>query len=188
MIPGERILEADTIELNVGRETLTLRVDNLGDKPIQVGSHTHFFEVNKELSFDRARTYGFRLDVPAGTALRFEPGEGKEVTLVAFGGARRVYGMNGLVIGDLAAEREAALGRAKDAGFAQELAALDPAGCVYTDEAGVDDALNYACGQARICRFRWHSKDYEYLPESSESLIYLAMIRLMLTRLAKSKV
>ena len=149
MIPGERILEADTIELNVGRETLTLRVDNLGDKPIQVGSHTHFFEVNKELSFDRARTYGFRLDVPAGTALRFEPGEGKEVTLVTFGGARRVYGMNGLVIGDLAAEREAALGRAKDAGFAQELAALDPAGCVYTDEAGVDDTLDYACGQAR---------------------------------------
>lgn len=117
MIPGERFLETGDVDLNAGRETRTLRVDNLGDRPVQVGSHTHFFEVNKELSFDRAEAYGFRLDVPAGTSLRFEPGEGKEVTLVAFGGARRVYGMNGLVMGDLDAAREAALGRAKAAGF-----------------------------------------------------------------------
>lgn len=117
MIPGERIVEPGEIELNAGRERVTLRVDNTGDRPVQVGSHTHFFEVNAELSFDRARAYGFRLDIPAGTALRFEPGEGKEVTFVAFGGRRRVYGMNGLVMGDLDAERENAMKRAKDAGF-----------------------------------------------------------------------
>ena len=103
--------------MNAGRERVTLRVDNLGDRPVQVGSHTHFFEVNSELSFDRAESYGLRLDIPAGTALRFEPGEGKEVTLVAFGGRRRVYGMNGLVMGDLDAERESALKKAKAVGF-----------------------------------------------------------------------
>lgn len=117
MIPGERLIEPGELELNAGRGRVTLRVDNLGDRPVQVGSHTHFFEVNAELSFDRAQAYGFRLDIPAGTALRFEPGEGKEVTLVAFGGRRRVYGMNGLVMGDLETERENALKRAKDAGF-----------------------------------------------------------------------
>lgn len=117
MIPGERMIEPGEIELNAGRERVTLRVDNTGDRPVQVGSHTHFLEVNAELSFDRARAYGFRLDIPAGTALRFEPGEGKEVTLVAVGGRRRVYGMNGLVMGDLDAGRENALKRAKDAGF-----------------------------------------------------------------------
>lgn len=117
MIPGERFLEPGDVELNAGRDTVTLRVDNLGDRPVQVGSHTHFFEVNKELAFDRAEAYGFRLDVPAGTALRFEPGEGKEVRLVAFGGTRRVYGMNGLVMGDLDEEREAAFKKARDAGY-----------------------------------------------------------------------
>ena len=117
MIPGERIVAPGELELNAGRERVTLRVDNTGDRPVQVGSHTHFLEVNAELSFDRAKSYGFRLDIPAGTALRFEPGEGKEVTLVAFGGLRRVYGMNGLVMGDLDAERENALKRAKDADF-----------------------------------------------------------------------
>lgn len=117
MIPGERFLEPGSLILNRGRDTLSLRVDNTGDRPVQVGSHTHFFEVNKALSFERARAYGFRLDIPAGTALRFEPGEGKEVALVAYGGLRRVYGMNALVMGDLNAEREAALERAKSAGF-----------------------------------------------------------------------
>lgn len=117
MIPGERFIEVGDIDLNTNREIHRLRVDNLGDRPIQVGSHTHFFEVNKALSFDRASAYGFRLDIPAGTALRFEPGEGREVNLVAFGGARRVYGMNSLVMGELSEERDAARQRARDAGF-----------------------------------------------------------------------
>ena len=117
MIPGERFLEDGVLELNAGRERVTLRVDNLGDRPVQVGSHTHFFEVNKALAFGRAQAYGFRLDIPAGTALRFEPGEGKEVTLVAYGGLRRVYGMNALVMGALDEQREAALARLQAAGF-----------------------------------------------------------------------
>jgi urease beta subunit len=89
-----------------------LRVDNAGDRPIQVGSHTHFFEVNRFLLFDRVRAYGFRLDIPAGTALRFEPGEGREVDLVAYGGARRAYGMSGLTDGALDERREAAIANA----------------------------------------------------------------------------
>ena len=117
MKPGEYVLADAPVVCNRGREAVELSVTNRGDRPVQVGSHTHFLEVNAELSFDRAKSYGFRLDIPAGTALRFEPGEGKEVTLVAFGGLRRVYGMNGLVMGDLDAERENALKRAKDADF-----------------------------------------------------------------------
>ncbi len=117
MIPGEFFIEEGDIELNAGRETVTLRVDNRGDRPIQVGSHTHFFEVNRALAFDRATAYGFRLDIPAGTALRFEPGEGREVTLVALGGARRAFGMNALVSGDLDANRKAVLERARQRGF-----------------------------------------------------------------------
>ena len=78
MIPGELLPEEGELELNAGRERRTLRVDNTGDRPVQVGSHTHFFEVNAALRFDRAQAYGFRLDVPSGTALRFEPGEGRE--------------------------------------------------------------------------------------------------------------
>jgi urease beta subunit len=117
MIPGEVIPQAGEIELSPGRERVTLRVDNSGDRPIQVGSHTHFFEVNKALAFERDKAYGFHLDVPAGTALRFEPGEGREVTLVAFAGARKVYGMNQLVMGDLAEEKEAAFTRASEAGY-----------------------------------------------------------------------
>jgi urease beta subunit len=109
MIPGEYLLEEGEIELNPGRRTLRLRVDNLGDRPVQVGSHTHFFEVNPLLRFDRARAYGCRLNVPAGTALRFEPGEGREVELVELGGLRRVYGMNGMVMGGLEERRDAAL-------------------------------------------------------------------------------
>jgi urease beta subunit len=120
MHPGEWILGDGEIELNAGRRTATLRVDNLGDRPIQVGSHTHFFEVNRFLTFDRARAYGHRLNIPAGTALRFEPGEGREVELVELAGARRAYGMNALVNGPLDEDRDRALDRARTAGF------LDP--------------------------------------------------------------
>lgn len=117
MIPGEVITQAGDIELSAGRERVTLRVDNSGDRPIQVGSHTHFFEVNQALSFARDKAYGFHLDVPAGTALRFEPGEGREVTLVAFAGAGKMYGMNQLVMGDLEEEKDTALTRASEAGY-----------------------------------------------------------------------
>jgi urease beta subunit len=117
MVPGELFLRAEAIELNAGRPRVTLRVDNQGDRPIQVGSHTHFFEVNKYLRFDRARAYGCRLDIPAGTALRFEPGEGREIDLVPFGGRRIVFGMSGLVNGPLDTGREEALTRAKARGF-----------------------------------------------------------------------
>lgn len=117
MHPGEWLLGDGDIELNAGRRTVTLRVDNLGDRPIQVGSHTHFFEVNRFLRFDRARAYGCRLNIPAGTALRFEPGEGREVELVELAGARRAYGMSGLVGGSLDEHRDRALARARSAGF-----------------------------------------------------------------------
>jgi urease beta subunit len=112
MKPGEYIVADGTLELNEGRDRVRLRVDNAGDRPIQVGSHTHFFEVNRFLLFDRVRAYGFRLDIPAGTALRFEPGEGREVDLVAYGGARRAYGMSGLTDGALDERREAAIANA----------------------------------------------------------------------------
>ena len=117
MIPGEYILRDEPIALNDGRTRVRIRVDNLGDRPVQVGSHTHFFETNKRLRFDRARAYGCRLDIPAGTALRFEPGEGREVDLVPFGGTRRIYGMSGLVNGPLDETREEAFGRARARGF-----------------------------------------------------------------------
>jgi urease beta subunit len=117
MHPGEWLLGGGEIELNAGRRTVTLRVDNLGDRPIQVGSHTHFFEVNRFLRFDRARAYGCRLNIPAGTALRFEPGEGREIELVELAGARRAYGMSALVDGALDELRDRALDRARAAGF-----------------------------------------------------------------------
>ena len=101
MHPGEYILADGEIELNAGRPAARIVVRNTGDRPIQVGSHYHFFEVNQALVFDRAAAYGMRLDIPAGTAIRFEPGEEKEVPLVAFAGARFVYGHNGLVNGAL---------------------------------------------------------------------------------------
>jgi urease beta subunit len=104
MHPGEYILAGDDIELNRGRAVARVVVRNTGDRPIQVGSHYHFFEVNKALEFDRRAAYGLRLDIPAGTAIRFEPGEEKEVPLVALGGARSVYGHNGLVNGPLNAK------------------------------------------------------------------------------------
>lgn len=109
MIPGEFLLGDGDIELNQGRKIVTLRVDNTGDRPIQVGSHAHFFEINQALRFDRGQAYGRRLAVPAGTAVRFEPGEGREVNLVSFGGRRFVYGMSGMVMGHLEEHRQSAL-------------------------------------------------------------------------------
>jgi urease subunit beta len=99
MIPGEIITQAGTIELNAGKETLTIEVANTGDRPIQIGSHFHFYEVNAALQFDREATKGMRLNIPAGTAVRFEPGDEKTVNLVAIAGSREIYGFNGLVEG-----------------------------------------------------------------------------------------
>lgn len=103
MHPGEYILdhEAGDIEANAGRRTAVVTVENTGDRPVQVGSHYHFFEVNRALRFERAAAYGMRLNVAAGTAVRFEPGESKEVALVEFAGARRVFGHRGFVNGAL---------------------------------------------------------------------------------------
>ena len=101
MIPGEIIVQSGEIELNVGRPTLRISVGNTGDRPIQVGSHFHFFEVNQALEFNREQAKGMRLNIPAGTAVRFEPGDEKEVELVALAGSRQVYGFNGLVNGKL---------------------------------------------------------------------------------------
>ena len=117
MIPGEYFVEDGELELNAGRQTVRIRVDNLGDRPIQVGSHTHFFETNRFLRFPREHAYGFRLDIPAGTALRFEPGEGREVDLVAFAGDRQLWGMNALVQGGIDDERDSAMARAKEADY-----------------------------------------------------------------------
>ncbi|MEC9452212.1 MAG: urease subunit beta [Cyanobacteriota bacterium] len=101
LIPGELIPEPGTLELNSNRPTLTLRVANSGDRPIQVGSHFHFFETNTALHFDRDAARGHRLDIPAGTAIRFEPGDERDVRLVALAGHRKVLGFNGLVNGPL---------------------------------------------------------------------------------------
>ncbi len=101
MIPGEIITAAGDIELNAGRPTVALTVTNTGDRPIQVGSHYHFFETNDGLSFDRQAAYGFRLNIAAGTAVRFEPGQARQVELVAFAGDRKVYGFQGKVNGTL---------------------------------------------------------------------------------------
>lgn len=101
MIPGEYQIQDGEIELNAGRRTLTLSVANSGDRPIQVGSHYHFFETNDALAFDRAAARGMRLNIPAGTAVRFEPGQSREVELVDLAGLRRVFGFAGRVMGDL---------------------------------------------------------------------------------------
>ena len=101
MNPGEMFCDGDDIEINAGRPTLRVKVANTGDRPIQVGSHYHFFETNRALRFDRALTKGFRLHIAAGTAVRFEPGQEREVTLVAFAGAREVYGFDGQIMGKL---------------------------------------------------------------------------------------
>ena len=101
MIPGEMIVSDGEIELNAGRETVRLMVANTGDRPIQVGSHYHFYEANEALAFNREQAKGMRLDIPAGTAVRFEPGDEREVQLVPFVGSREVYGFNGRVNGML---------------------------------------------------------------------------------------
>lgn len=101
MIPGEIEVAGGEIELNQGRETITLEVTNSGDRPIQVGSHYHFFETNEALKFERGKARGFRLNITAGTAVRFEPGQTRTVELVALGGARKVYGFNAKVMGPL---------------------------------------------------------------------------------------
>src|SRR5882672_6071789 len=118
MNPGEYLLaeQADDIQANAGRRTISLLVQNTGDRPIQVGSHFHFFEVNRALRFERSRAYGFRLDIPAGTSVRFEPGEERSVQLVALGGRRIVRGLNGLVNGAL--DDPAIRARALEAGHA----------------------------------------------------------------------
>ena len=101
LIPGELLPEPGEIELNAGRPVTTLLVANTGDRPVQVGSHFHFFEVNAALEFNREAARGLRLDIPAGTAVRFEPGDSREVQLVPFAGQRRIFGFNGLVNGPL---------------------------------------------------------------------------------------
>ncbi|MGB0750123.1 MAG: urease subunit beta [Magnetospiraceae bacterium] len=101
MIPGETFIKDGTLTLNAGRETVTLTVANTGDRPVQVGSHYHFFETNTALDFDRAKAKGFRLDIPAGTAVRFEPGQSRDVTLVRFAGNGDIFGFNALINGSL---------------------------------------------------------------------------------------
>jgi urease beta subunit len=118
MIPGEYILAADDILANAGRPTANLRVVNTGDRPIQVGSHFHFFEVNRALVFDREKAFGMRLNIPAGTAVRFEPGDDKTVTLVRLGGRAVIHGLNRLTEGATTdADKPAALERAAERGF-----------------------------------------------------------------------
>lgn len=118
MIPGEYFLRSEPIQANVARDTVQIEVANLGDRPIQVGSHMHFFEVNKALHFPRRLAFGMRLNIPAGTAVRFEPGDQKPVTLVAFAGTREVYGLNNLCDGPLTPEAaEVALTRVVQRGF-----------------------------------------------------------------------
>ena len=118
MIPGEYVLGEGDIEANAGRRTLQLTVANTGDRPIQVGSHFHFFEANRALRFDRAKAFGMRLNVPAGTAVRFEPGDERIVRLVELAGAREVYGLNALTEGSTAEPRRGeSVARAADRGF-----------------------------------------------------------------------
>jgi urease subunit beta len=123
MIPGEYILGKGPIEANSGRNTVSITVVNTGDRPIQVGSHFHFFEVNKQMAFEREKAFGMRLNIPAGTAVRFEPGEEKEVMLVSYGGAKKIHGFSNLVEGDINSEavKKAALGKAKAQNFKNKL-------------------------------------------------------------------
>ena len=117
MIPGEYFTSSEPITANVGKSTTSLSVRNTGDRPIQVGSHTHFFEVNKALEFPREQSYGFHLNVPAGTSVRFEPGETKEIELTEFGGKKIVYGFSGLVNGSLEEKQKEAFKKAAEKGF-----------------------------------------------------------------------
>jgi urease subunit beta len=119
MIPGEYIFDGEDLELNAGRTAVAISVNNTGDRPVQIGAHFHFFEVNKALVFDRVKAYGMRLDLPSGTAVRFEPGEVKDVKLIPYAGRRVVYGFNGLVSGPLddPYTRETSLKRCVEQGF-----------------------------------------------------------------------
>lgn len=119
MIPGEFLFDGPDVELNAGRAVVVIKVNNSGDRPIQIGAHYHFFEVNKALVFDRAKAYGMRPDLPSGTAVRFEPGEVKEVALIPYSGRRVVYGFSALVNGRLddPHTRETSLKRCRDQGF-----------------------------------------------------------------------
>ena len=117
MIPGEYLPSDEPITANVGKSTVSVSVRNTGDRPIQVGSHTHFFEANKALEFSRERSYGHHLNIPAGTSVRFEPGETKQVELTEFGGKRIVYGLGGLVNGSLEEKQKEAFKRASERGF-----------------------------------------------------------------------
>ncbi|HYO21782.1 MAG TPA: urease subunit beta [Flavisolibacter sp.] len=119
MVPGEYILRTEDIACNIGRETTNVVVVNTGDRPVQIGSHFHFFEINKQLAFDRAKAFGMRLNIAAGTAVRFEPGEEKEVELVRFGGRRKVTGFSNLVNGITTEENNklAAMDKARQLNF-----------------------------------------------------------------------
>ena len=119
MTPGEYILSANPITCNGNKKTITITVNNTGDRPCQIGSHTHFFEVNKALDFPREKAYGFRLNIPAGTSVRFEPGDSKEVELCELGGKRIVYGFNSLTMGGLKSSniKNASLQKARQWGF-----------------------------------------------------------------------
>lgn len=118
MIPGEMFLQEGEITLNAGRKSLTLVVTNMGDRPVQVGAHYHFFEVNRCLQFDRAKAFGMRLDIPSGTSVRFEPGEQKTVQLVELRGRNRCFGFNALTMGPAGTmEKAAAVQRAKERSF-----------------------------------------------------------------------
>jgi urease subunit beta len=119
MIPGEYILSSEPVICNGNRKTVKITVKNTGDRPCQVGSHTHFFEVNKALDFPREKSYGYRLNIPAGTSIRFEPGDSKEVELCELGGKRISFGFNGLTMGSLNTKviKNAAIEKAKRLGF-----------------------------------------------------------------------
>lgn len=121
MIPGEYFIAEGEIEANAGRTTVELTITHTGDRPIQIGSHFHFFEVNRALSFDREKAFGMRLNIPSGNAVRFEPGEKKRVTLVELGGTRIVRGLNGLTEGGTGeAQKSGALGRLRKKQFKEE--------------------------------------------------------------------
>ena len=117
MIPGEYFHADKSILANEGQKTVQVNVASTGDRPIQVGSHTHFFEVNKALEFEREKAYGFHLNIPAGTSVRFEPGESKNIQLTEYTGKRIVYGFSGLVSGSLEKNKESALKKAAEQGF-----------------------------------------------------------------------
>ncbi|MCH8915610.1 MAG: urease subunit beta [Thaumarchaeota archaeon] len=117
MIPGEYFLSDEPITANVGKSITSISVQNTGDRPIQVGSHTHFFEVNKALEFTREKSYGCHLNIPSGTSVRFEPGETREIELTEFSGKKIVYGFSGLVNGSLKEKQEEAFKKASEKGF-----------------------------------------------------------------------